>query len=206
MASRRATARPPRTPPASRSRTDAGSSRARRTQTPRETLQAGSSLFSWVRRPWAGWTRSREFWTSLPNSALVLVLGAVFCLFSTLAFTTDIATMGRMSWRGVTFAAILSGGTAAMWLLALARGLRFVPVAIALHLFAITNSVVRPLPQLIAPPHTAASLQSRLRFDSFALTTVIMLGYGLFIGFIAGQGRRYMRVRTEIALATEIHQ
>ena len=162
-------------------------------------------MTSVVTRWWRGFTASREFWTSLPNTALPLIMGAVFFLFSTLAFTADIAALGRLSLRSVVIAAILSGGTAAAWVLPLARGLRFLPVAVGLHLISITNSFTTPPPRSLAQP-PVASIQSRLRFDSIALTTVVMLGYGLFIGFISGQGRRYMRVRTEIALATEIHQ
>jgi hypothetical protein len=153
----------------------------------------------------------REFWTFVPNSALFLVLGAVFFLFSTLALTTDISLLGRMSPQALALAAILSGGTAMAYLLALAKGLRFLPIALVLHVIAITNSFnlipftsTRPTPRLAES--TDGALRARLRFDAFALTTAVMLGYGLFIGFIGGQGKRYMRMRTEIALATEIHQ
>ena len=151
-------------------------------------------------------SRFRVFWESVPTGALVMVAAAVFFLFSTLALTADISSLGQMSPQRLAIRIVLSGSTAAAWVLALARGRRFLFVAVALHVAAILHSTTGSTPPPTLDEAALERLSARLRFDTFGLTTAIMLGYALFIGFIASQGKRYMRVKTEIALATEIHQ
>jgi len=151
-------------------------------------------------------SRFRVFWESVPTGALVMVAAAVFFLFSTLALTADISSLGQMSPQRLAIRIVLSGSTAAAWVLALARGRRFLVVAVALQVAAILHSTTGSTPPPTLDEAALERLSARLRFDTFGLTTAIMLGYALFIGFIASQGKRYMRVKTEIALATEIHQ
>jgi sigma-B regulation protein RsbU (phosphoserine phosphatase) len=50
------------------------------------------------------------------------------------------------------------------------------------------------------------ALVLRLRFDASAIVTAVALGYTLFIVFIAGEGRRYLRAHAEIALAQDMHR
>ena len=45
--------------------------------------------------------RRRRFWESVPLRGYLLVLGAVFCIFSIFGFLSDIMLLGQTSWTGV---------------------------------------------------------------------------------------------------------
>jgi serine phosphatase RsbU (regulator of sigma subunit) len=51
-----------------------------------------------------------------------------------------------------------------------------------------------------------ASIRDRLRLDSALVIAAVMAGYVFFVTFLAGEGARYLKAHTEIALAREIHQ
>lgn len=156
-------------------------------------------------RDWA--RRRREFGSAVPARSFAVLLAAVFCLFSTLGFTSDIVVLGRLSPWSLATAAVLSGLTAVAWVLTISRSIRFLPLGVglqALTTYSARSNVLLALESI--DEAGLAQIRHRLQLDTILLSTGVMLGYGLFIAFIAGQGRRYMRVRTEITLAAEIHQ
>ncbi|HET6959906.1 MAG TPA: PP2C family protein-serine/threonine phosphatase [Vicinamibacterales bacterium] len=147
--------------------------------------------------------RRRQFWASVPLRGHVLLLAAVFSIFSTFGFLTDVMTFGRGSWENVLVTAFFSGVIAVFWVMAFTKHAMFaVPAAV---LFVVFNWIAASTASqdLTGPLNP---LRTRLGNDAVAVIVTVMAGYGLFILFIAVEGRRYLRAHTEVALAREIHQ
>jgi hypothetical protein len=50
------------------------------------------------------------------------------------------------------------------------------------------------------------SIRRRLRIDALGIAFGVMFAFACFVVFVAREGKRFLRVETEMALAREIHQ
>src|SRR4029434_9913417 len=154
----------------------------------------------------AGAPSLRRFWRSIPFRSHLLFLAAVFCLFSTLGFIIDIASMGRSSTRTVALDVLFSGLLAVAWALTGTKSPKFLILALALHAISIgrKDRVLISDAELESRPRS--EIQQRLEVDATGTAIGILLAYGCFIFFVATEGKRYVRIQAEIALARDLHR
>jgi serine phosphatase RsbU (regulator of sigma subunit) len=136
----------------------------------------------------------------LPARQLIPFWLAVGLTFASLGFLIDVIARGRSAplilALNVVFAAAVPG--ALVWGRMAGRRRILLPVvAIYLAFTLFATRVVHNLPE--APV-------GRLPLDALGAMAAIMSGYLLFIYFINTSASRYLRVRTEIDLAREIHR
>jgi sigma-B regulation protein RsbU (phosphoserine phosphatase) len=148
----------------------------------------------------------RRFWRSMPLRSHLLFLAAVFCLFSTLGFIIDIASMGRSSTRTLVLDVLFSGLLAVAWALTGTKGAKFLILALSLQALSIgrKDRVLVSATELERRP--SSEIQQRLEVDATGTAIGILLAYGCFIFFVATEGKRYVRLQAEIALARDLHQ
>jgi hypothetical protein len=151
--------------------------------------------------------RDRElvhrFWRATPLRALAPLLAAIFCTFTAIGFLVDVANRGEMQPPTLAGVVVLSGLVAvAFALIAIRRRYwLFAPVVVLQVLLP------RWLEQLWpgAAPLEGEALRGRLTVDAIGVLAGLALGYGFFMMFIVGQGRRRVRADAEIELARDIH-
>jgi serine phosphatase RsbU (regulator of sigma subunit) len=149
---------------------------------------------------------TRRFWRSLPLQSLLLFLAAVFCLFSMLGFLSDFASMGRASMRTLVLDVLLSGLIAVAWALTGTTSSKFLILALPLLAISVSRKdrVLLSAAELENRPRS--EVRERLEVDARGTVISIGLAYGCFILFVATEGKRYMRIQAEIALARDLHQ
>lgn len=150
----------------------------------------------------------RRFWQSTSPGGRTLLAAAVFSLFATLGFLTDVTELGRSSPFRLAVIALLSGGGALAYAAVAFRDLRWMPVVVAAHV-ALSVFVPRliPLePALIAEGATATQLIGRLQWNVIGASLCIAAGYSFFVVFFVREGHRYYRLHTELSLARGIHR
>ncbi len=170
----------------------------------------------------------RGFWKSLPTRSLLKLLTAVFVAFSGFGFLNDILFLAssfasssiwfiddllsfsyQRPWQYFCILVVFSGAVGVGWAFCLIRNLKYVPLVIAFQILFFP-ALLRILPleafseaRAMFDPQTLAS---RLALDGVGSGAAIVLGYVLFIRFIQTEGLEQLRLRTEIALAQEIHE
>jgi hypothetical protein len=153
--------------------------------------------------PWRG-TSFQAVIAELSWPALILLALAIFFLFSTTGFLIDIMAGGRQPTSMLASTVVFSGGIALLYAYGgLRRRSAPIVIAIALHI-VFANRV----PRLFAgvPPLPPSEAPSRLTFDAAATLTAVVASYTCFLWFINTSAARYLRIRTEIELAREIHR
>jgi serine phosphatase RsbU (regulator of sigma subunit) len=145
-----------------------------------------------------------KFWQDVSFRSLLLCAAAVFCLFAPLGFLVDVLDAGRNTGPHLAFLVVLSGLMSVGYFLTGTRRRMWALCGLAVVQVAITYWSVRFFP---APrtPLDIASLRSRLILDGLGVITGIMASYSLFMAFIATEGIRQVKMRTELTLAGEIH-
>lgn len=141
----------------------------------------------------------RLMWVTLHwRSKLPLYL-AIFCTFATMGFLVDALTGGRytlpwlavlVAWSGVFAVGIARAVMSQQFIMA--------PVLV----------VAQILIMLFLPGRAEISsdtLAGRVTLDAAGVIILIIAGYNFFLYFIAREGTSAVRVRTEVALAREIH-
>ena len=150
----------------------------------------------------------RKFWRATSPGGRALLAAAVFSLFATLGFLTDVTDLGRSSPLRLAVIALLAGGGALAYAVVAFRNIKWMPVVVAIHI-ALSVSVPRliPLePTLIADAAGAARLSERLRLNVVGASLCIAAGYSFFVVFFVREGHRYYRLHTELSLARDIHR
>ncbi len=170
----------------------------------------------------------RSFWKTLPPRSLRKLLTAVFVAFSAFGFLNDIlfiassfasSSIGFINdllnfsrqhpWQYFCLLVVFSGAVGVGWAFCLIRNLKYLPLVVVFQiLFFPALLKILPLEtisgtQALIDPQT---LGSRLAMDGVGAGAAIILGYVLFIRFIQTEGVEQFRLRTEIALAQEIHE
>jgi hypothetical protein len=150
----------------------------------------------------------RRFWQNTSPGGRALLGAAVFSLFATLGFLTDVTELGRSSPLRLAVITLLAGGGALAYAVVAFRNMKWMPLVVALHV-ALSVFVPRliPLePALIAEGEAATRLIDRLRVNVIGASLCIAAGYSFFVVFFIREGHRYYRLHTELALARDIHR
>src|SRR5215831_4501087 len=125
----------------------------------------------------------------------------IFALFAILGLVIDILNGGRLAPQAVVIDSLLAGLVAVGFAFGLMRRnwwLFGVSVAVQIVWLGVFG----------AGPRSAAPIGSLTHFraDAIALLALMIVAYTMFLDFINFAAARYMRARTEIDLAHEIHQ
>lgn len=152
------------------------------------------------------------FWKSLPIGSLLLFFSAVFCLFASFAFITDVANPGVNSRSDMALSVFLSGFTAIVFAFLGTRRkfkalivLAILEFAVVPFVFGLVNRNHAPhvvQPRVLSP----AAVHHQLAVDAAAIGVLVIAGYILMLYFVTFEGRRYFRVHSEMRLAGDIHR
>lgn len=146
-------------------------------------------------------------WREVPRKSIVIVLLAVFLLFTTIGFANDIMSLGREPLVRFALGTLLCGSFAVVYAV-VGVSLRqnwwkaVLPIIVVqIVAMSFLGNRFPDLPQLI-PVNAAAlgNLRARLSFDSIATMIVVSLGYTGFFYVLVFEARRYVKTRTEKAL------
>jgi len=142
----------------------------------------------------------------VPLSFMVVLGLAVFLTFSSLVFVSDLVEP-RLSpyWWVLVYAADM-GIVATGYALAFTRFIRLLPLAVAVHLLTIFG-LTRVLPlysRKVASGATVVQLHDRHTLDAWLVVGLVILGYVVFFIFVSTEGKKYVRLQTEIELAERV--
>ena len=139
----------------------------------------------------------------MPRSSLAGLALAVFLTFSSLAFVSDLAEPRPAPFWWVLIYAADTGIVAVGYALASTRFIRLLPVAVGVNLLSIFGLTrVLPLYSMKMPAGTSVGqLHQRHIVDAWMVITVVTLGYMFFFTFVNTEGRKHVRLQTEIELA-----
>jgi len=134
----------------------------------------------------------------IPRRSLVVFHLAVFCNFAPLGLLFVSALDPRRPWLPVVANLFVSGLIAVSWAASFAISRWFIAaIVLSNGAMVLLNSVFDDSPVGIG--------RAEFSLTSLVLIAAIVVGYVLFIVFIAGQGRTTMRLMTEMSLAQNIH-
>jgi hypothetical protein len=153
-----------------------------------------------TRRHWG------QYWRSVPLSSMVTLGLAVFLTFSSLVFVSDLVEPRPSPYWWVLVYAADMGIVATGYALASTRFIRLLPLAVAVHLLTIFG-LTRVLPlysRKVASGTTVVELHDRHILDAWLIVGLVTLGYMVFFTFISTEGKKYVRLRTEIELAERV--
>ena len=144
------------------------------------------------------------FWRDLGPRSFALFLGAVFFTFASLGFLVDVLALGRQSRSELIYTTLVTGLVSVSYAWCGTRARKWIPVAILgqIVLLSITPTL---FPSTGAPIDLVA-LRQRVTVDVAAAIAFIAIGYVLFIVLISREGVSSVELRTEMALAREIHR
>lgn len=144
---------------------------------------------------------------TVPRRNLLLFLAAVFFVFASFGFVSDIIDMGRENTIRFALMVAISGAFAVAYaaFAAIMRGrfwIPFIPLALA-HVGSIILTAnyfpdVPPPAHFVAEP--AVQMRNRLTFDGLAVIACVGLGYAGFATVSISEARRYGRLQGEKAL------
>jgi serine phosphatase RsbU (regulator of sigma subunit) len=137
----------------------------------------------------------------LPIADLAPLASGIFALFALFGPIIDILSGGHIAPAVVVMTSLVSGFVAVGYALgAMRRNWWLFLSAVALHVLWFTV-----LPgNRVGVPGQGASVQ--LKADAIAGIVFMLIAYSAFLGFINGTAAQYLRVRTEIDLARDIHR
>src|SRR5215469_10459123 len=144
-----------------------------------------------------------SFWTAVHGWSRVLVLAAVFCQFAAFGLMALEMRTNRATGAQIVLRMVLTGGFGAGYAaLVMARKFRYFPVLILIQALSelLLAKTSRPGESL-----AGAALQGQLVRFAIGAMIGIVVAYNLMIHFFRAEGRRYFEMRTEMALAKEIH-
>jgi hypothetical protein len=146
----------------------------------------------------------RRFWSRFSLRELSPFLVAVFFTFVASGFLRDLQELGLFTPAYLAFTAVATGVMAVGYAVAMARNpRRWLPVVLAVQL-GIEYAGRHWLGTTLAPAPWAEQAD-RLRWDATASILTLFVGYLGFVGFIARQGVRHLRVDTD-GPACQIHE
>lgn len=151
------------------------------------------------------WPRRHRFWGQIRGRALWTLLFAVGLTFSTMGFLTDVTSLDSQPFSNAFYSGLISGLGAVTVLLGVARSYGWFLATVAVH---VAGAWFLSGPARMPPFVWGTTLADdvRLQFDSLVALLTLVSGYTAFISFITRDGRRQVAMRTELALATEMHR
>jgi len=150
----------------------------------------------------------RQFWQTTTRAGRVTIGLAIFALFASLGFLTDVAALGRSSPGRVALVSLLSGGGALTYAVVAFNNMRWMPAVVAVHvLLTVLLPRLLPLePPIVVDAGEAALLAARMRTNVLGASFCIAAGYTFFVMFFAREGSRYYALHTQLSLARAIHR
>ena len=143
-------------------------------------------------------SRADDFFSIVPRAAVLAFFAAVFFTFAPLNLLLSSSFEQQRSLGTVIWAGVISGLLAVSWAATFTLSRWFI-VGIVLFTLAI---VAFSGPLRLSPLGFGAG---RTSLASVGVVLSVVAGYVLFVVFISGQGRRTVRLLTEMSLAREIH-
>ena len=159
------------------------------------------------------WLRGRgthQLLHSLPWRSRLILFTAIFFTFGSVGFIDDVFSVRDLKpWPLVLVHVIYVGLVAVGYIWAISTTRWLIPVAMAFHI-AVPKWILPALRQWVGGATPAQSfsdvlVQHRLEWDGIGCIICIALGYAVFIRFIAWEGRKHLRLRTEIGVAQRMH-
>ena len=141
--------------------------------------------------------RERSFFDDVPPAGKLLFFAAIFFVFAPLLIVQF--QLREPTLTQALCMSVVSGGIAASWAATFVVNRWFLASAIALHALAIAG-FAGWLPAWSWGRITGVGPVG------FVATFQIAAGYMLFLAFINTEGKRSVRIRTELALASDIHR
>jgi hypothetical protein len=149
----------------------------------------------------------QRFLSSLTGSSRAILFAAIFCLFGTFGFLTDIMSVGRHSGVHVLFDVMFTGVMAALTAFATAKKRWLLwPLMVAQLAVAVTIAALAPTIFGDGPMLTGEILRLRLTLDAVGSMVTVIGGYIALAIFLGRESANYLRIHAEIVLAHEIHQ
>jgi len=147
-----------------------------------------------------------QYWKSLPASSMVTLGLAVFFVFSTYAFVSDLAEPRPAPYWWVVVYAANTGIVAVGYILVSTRFVRALPLAVGLNLLSIFGlPKLLPLYSTQVPAGTTVTqLHQRHLVDAWLVFAAVLLGLVFLYTFVSTEGTKYFRMRTEIELAKRV--
>ncbi len=155
-------------------------------------------------RPSLGWV----FFRSVPFRSSLPFLAAVFFASSMLAFLIDIKDLGTHPAAGLILEVLGWGLVGAGYAFSTIRSRKLLPLVVVAHVLLMSLPERFPGSDVASSPlaETRRDLKVRLKIDALGSGAALSLAYICFMVFIRREGSRYLRDRTEIALAKTLHQ
>jgi serine phosphatase RsbU (regulator of sigma subunit) len=147
----------------------------------------------------------QRFIASLPIGSRAVLLLTIFCLFASFGFVSDVVSIGRHSAGRIAFDVGLSGAMAILYAFIGTRSGR--ALAIVGLAQVILTVLIAQSPFLVDDPiRSSAELRRRLGFDALGIAMGVIVGYSALTRLLTREGARYLRMRTEMMLAQNIHR
>jgi len=144
------------------------------------------------------------FWRDLGPGSFALFLAAVFFTFASLGFLVDVLSLGRPSLAELTCTTLATGLISVAYAWAGTRARKWLPLVIGGQILVI-SFIPTLFPQTSGPLDRAA-LRQRLTLDVGGTIAFVTFGYVAFMVLLSREGVSAVELRTEIALAREIHR
>jgi hypothetical protein len=148
-----------------------------------------------------------RFLSSLTGRSRAILFAAIFCLFATFGFLSDIMSGGRHSALHIAFDVAFSGVMAALFPFVIARDRYLLwPVLAAQLVAGFLIAQIAPAILGDGPVLTGDALMLRLTLDGVGVMITVAAGYVALAVFLGRESVSYLRMRAEMALAEEIHR
>lgn len=152
----------------------------------------------------------RQFLESMSLGARWLLVAVVFFCFAPIGLLSDLGSLGQSPWYRVVFLTLWSGGQAVAYGVAStsgrARQILFAVVTTFVGLFIAEHWIPEPPSPAMLGPAAVVALQHHVTAITGFTIADVVLAYVSFVMLMVGEGQRFMRARTEIRLAREIHR
>jgi hypothetical protein len=162
-----------------------------------------TNFSEWLKRRPKRWAHLDQ----MPFSQLVVLLSAVFLLFSVIGFYTDIMSGGQQPYAVVFENATFSGLNAVLWVLVLTRlSMFWILVMGMLQIFSAPVNVY--LGRWMNAAFHLSPVEARvgIPFAATAIMTAVILSYICFVTYIRNTGKEAFRLKNELALAHSIQK
>lgn len=149
----------------------------------------------------------QRFIASLPIGSRAVLLLTIFCLFASFGFVSDVVSVGQHSAGRIAFDVGLSGAMAILYSFIGSRSGRAL-AAVGLAQVIVTVLIAHWSPSFLIddPIRSTAGLRRRLGLDALGIAMGVIVGYSALTRLLTREGARYLRMRTEMALAQDIHR
>ena len=159
---------------------------------------------------WDRWRNSpagrdrRAIWKNIPMRELRYLMIAVFLLFGTGGFLSDIGANGRLPVATVVLWVVASGGFSILYVIGIARRPRVLPVVVVIQLvvMAMVGRIAEAMRH--SPRFDTPSTEWGLAFSVVGIWIMVIGSYVFFLIFIQTSAKRAMFAQRELELAQGI--